>query len=483
VKHFLPAGLFTAAAFLFVGAALVIPGSSTAQAPECRLETIEYLAGRTHIMPNVVGCQGAATTMALNRSDHVTRDTTVHSTAAAGQVVAQQPPAGTRLESTTKILLSLSDGSSPQSTPNGNITTPDAPKPSSNDLADVSVRITLDSEPPFRKNQTIKFLVFVGNAGPATATRVQAFFQFDNLKLVRLSMGCDREPCNVVDLVPTATATIVLEADILNDGEFSLRATARQAQRDPNLANNTATRGGDAPSVTPVQPAAGDTNPKPGEKPGDNAPQANENSSGNDRPAAHLTITNRLLSNNPIHSGDRVEFVALIENDGPAAALDVRVSDTLNNLRLLTVNGECRELDCTIVRIASRGGVKLVLQAVVINDGAFSSTVSATSQSNSSRNNNSAVARGGAVPATHTTAIAAGIASALLIAGAASFSLRRIRWRQRIKVRAQVDETGVSSTGPLTLTAPTLRLRVHLEAGPAAPVGQVPIVREEISRD
>src|SRR5450631_2679836 len=411
--------------WLFVASPFVgTPSIAQVPAADCRLETIEMLVHRKHMMPPVVGCDAKETASALRKWDYVANLVTVHSAARAGQITTQQPDPNTPLRSDTQIALTVSDGKQATPAPPAATQHPSTPPPPKHELADVSVRMTLESPAPFRKGQTIRYLVNVHNAGPNMATSVEGNFRPKNLTILRSSTTCNGNPCTLVNRPPNATATIALEATIIDEGPFSLTATVTQAQEDPDPTNNADNSG----SSTSREPPAA---PPPVRPPLASAREV------------ELTITNELIGKGPYHPGDTVTFATTVHNSSLATATNVRILDTLINLRPLRILGNCRELNCRIPRLPPNASIKRELQATINSDGEFVSQVSATAdQTDPNPSNNWAIARGRAGVFPWIVVLIA--LSSLSAAIATTPLLRRAWWRSRIKVRPSLDEAGVS---------------------------------------
>jgi len=210
--------------------------------------------------------------------------------------------------------------------------------------SDVSIVKTLTTAGPYTVGQTVSFDILVSNAGPSTATNVGIADVPNNLTLGTVTGACTALPCTIASIASGANATITVQGTILADGAFGNSATATlpPGTIDPNPGNNTGTDG------------------------------------DNTTPTADISIVKTLTTAGPYTIGQTVSFDILVSNAGPSAATNIGIADLPNNLTLGTVTGACTALPCTIASIASGANATITVQGVILADGAFGNSATAT---------------------------------------------------------------------------------------------------------
>ncbi len=442
---------------LTISAALILFATNSfapAQAPQtppadnkCRLENLESALKRKRQMPDVKGCPFETVNAILHRFDYPPTRNDVSSTDPTGQIVDQSPSAGVPLANPVHIVLAVSNGVAPV----------DAVM-----TADISVTINeMESERPYTSGQSVKYGIFIANAGPSVATNIRVDDTPTNLKIIGVSGACNSFPCAIVDLNPDSIASISVTTLIASDGAFKNEAHATHAERDPNPTNDSASSGGDATSSVDV------------------------------------SITSRLKTLEEYRPGDTAIFISEVHNAGPSTALDVRLISRLTNLTFTGVSGGCTALNCVIPNIEPGKSVEVVMEATIDSNGAFEDTVAVSSDQNDvDLSNNSATFVGSTTISSETkgsgkSGVAlstwmwvAGAAVLLTVLASTTRSVRKARWRSRIRVCPSLDRVGVSPVPDLhAMSGPQVAIRALLEIGTAGPKGAVPIVREAVEDD
>ncbi|MBS0432024.1 MAG: hypothetical protein JSS21_06420, partial [Proteobacteria bacterium] len=391
----------------------------------------------------------------------------------ANQIVRQTPDAYTKLNSDTSIVLYVSEGpktppaSGESKTEPPNIATPHQAS------ADVLVRNTLSNAAPFHAGDQVEFTLVVENDGPSPATGVRLFLRPENLKNLRVSIPgvstpCAESGCAMPELAPDANSTVYVAAQIVAQGSFGLTGAASAKEDDPQHANN-AMRAGDnaGPAATPPPPPPQPLRPS----------------------TVDLAVQSVLEPGPPYRVGDEVTVSVFVRNGGPAPATEIRVSNVLNNLRLVKQPDAACVAGCTVPRLAANESIEFTIRAQIVRAGKFSATTSvAPSQVDSGPGPLSATSEGGAESAgwpwpPSPIAIAIVAALGLFGAGGAFHLIRKAWWIKRIHVRVQLDASDcTASAGALHVTGPAIGIRISVLPGRAV-IERLPIEREETSHE
>jgi large repetitive protein len=140
--------------------------------------------------------------------------------------------------------------------------------------ADLELVKTLITDGPYLVGETVVFEIVVTNHGPSDATNIEVTDTPTNLTdLTVIDAGgadCagDQFPCSLAGLAVDASFTIVVQAELVDEGPFLNEATVTATEPDPEPNNNSDSDGsvvgvGDPdPAVTVVKladPASGET--------------------------------------------------------------------------------------------------------------------------------------------------------------------------------------------------------------------------------
>lgn len=329
-----------------------------AQSPDCRPETVEYYIGRLHHTPPMKGCQVDAMSSYVGKYGYRTQIGYQSSPRPAGEIVFQYPSADQPLPFNRTFTLNVPNGSpqQPNNPQTGYIDTPSviqSPKKTGHKLAalaDVRVSNALSRKPPFHSGEEVVFLIVVENYGPSPARGVDVYLEPKNLAITGVSGSCNSAICLLGDLKRGSKRVVHVAGVISADGDFSLLATVRHTDPDPDMQNN-ASVAGDHASPAPPPPSQ----------------------------FAQLSVDNELPSKGSYHAGDNVEFLVLVRNVGTGAASEVEIKDDFLNLRLIRVEGDCKQLPCSVASIQGDAGLKFLVRARIIGEGQFTSAISATS--------------------------------------------------------------------------------------------------------
>jgi hypothetical protein len=143
-----------------VAATFLLPCACLAaysQAPDCRPEAIEFSA-RLKTMPNVIGCMFDPVSKALSFYKTQISKNTQSGTQPVDQITGQYPNAGDPFYPGMSISLTVSDGIDPA--------TKSQPERGEPAVADISLRGEVDKAGPYVPGETIKFSIYLSNAGP-----------------------------------------------------------------------------------------------------------------------------------------------------------------------------------------------------------------------------------------------------------------------------------------------------------------------------
>jgi Domain of unknown function DUF11/PASTA domain len=451
----------------------------------------DMVAIRPPKMPDVVSCQLSAVEPTFRGAGLTVNPRYESNPLPKGQIITQSLPVGAALTPTTTIVLTVSNGPEagsnfPEKTPTGpnQLTTAiseiataigTAPKP-----ADLAASVTLKTPEPVRRGDAVHYVIAVSNAGPAVATGVAMGIKLTNLNAVRISGGCDREQCSLVDLPPRSTASVFVDAQVANDGTFAVGVAARSREPDPDRENNQA-ESRQQTEVTPVVDSIGTTPATTEIQQPPSPPPRPQN--------ADLEVSTRLRATSAYSPGSVVQFVIVVTNHGPAVADQVPVTFGFVNLAKVRLSGSCTAIPCVIRQLRPKSPAIISMYAHIASAGKFGASISVASDVHDpNTGNNGSSASGftnGTVPpppCRYCPPLRA-VLVALLIAVVASASViryRRRRWRQRIAAHASVDLVGMASVSALlAMNAPPIGMQVVIEPGRAGPMSSVSIVREE----
>jgi len=338
---------------------------------------VQHYIGQLHLTPPMVGCPAKAMASYVRKLEYRVKIEAQSSSRPAGEIVSQDPSVNQPLPSNRTFTLSVSNGSPqrPDASQARQAGTPPAaqapeetqpesappsvwanviaqllhpPKNTHSRIADIRVSNTLLEEPPFQSGERVRFQIAVTNAGPSPATGVDLNLEPTNLEITGVSGDCNSEGCSFGKLERVDGRTITVDGVISGKDGFSLEATARHAEADPNSNNNEALAGG------PIQ------QPPP--------PQF-----------ARLSVNNDLYPKSPHHLGDNIEFRVQVNNIGAGVARNVKIDDALSNLQLHLVKGDCTQLPCIVDSLQPNAELKFLVSAEIIGVDQFTSRVTAMS--------------------------------------------------------------------------------------------------------
>ena len=198
--------------------------------------------------------------------------------------------------------------------------------------------------------------------------------------------------------------------------------------------------------------------------------------------ATNVVVTTGLTPLRRMRPGEPIEATFTFANHGGARTRLALSRDAPANLRVLARRGDC-PLPCRTI-LAPGQSVSVSVDADVVEapkPGGFRETIKYRVGDDPPQ---VAAVEGDIEPTDLKPLLVLGAIAAAALAGiggastAAINAARKARWRRLIAVQARVDQAaGASRTGWIPEAAPSVRLAVRIEPGPARPKGPLPIRR------
>ncbi len=222
--------------------------------------------------------------------------------------------------------------------------------------ADLSITKS-DSPDPVEPGGTLTYTIMVTNNGPDSASNVVITDSLPASLTLVSSSGCNQDPngtptCTVGTLANGASAMVTLVTSVSGDasGTINNSASVSSSASDPVSGNNTANA-----STTVMQPGAD----------------------------LHLEKSD---NPDPVDAGSQLTYTVSVDNNGPNAAEDVVVNDTLPAGVTFVATSGCVEdpagvPTCTLGTIASSGNASYTITVDVDSEtlGMISNTATASS--------------------------------------------------------------------------------------------------------
>lgn len=240
-------------------------------------------------------------------------------------------------------------------------------------FSDLSVQLTLETDPPYYHTQLVTYRAVVTNNGPDDVEDV-LFTKgtlIANLDLHSISgSGCKELPC-VIDSINVGESSepIMLVYEIKNNGSFrgSVKASTQTFWTDSVIGNNQ----GSTDQITASS-------------------------------LVDLTIKKTLITQPPYDEGQTVEYLIEYSNIGIDGAFMTFINDEPENITITSVNGSgCSSFPCSVGTLAGGAEGSINVTATINQSGYFNNSATIDSQagydpeqSNNVDGNNGAVTQG-----------------------------------------------------------------------------------------